>query len=498
MDLGGALEVESPCMRRFTRWTSTARRAILSAFVGMLGFVGSARAHDAPQGAAPSAAWHSISLPFRPICIASDGNVLWVGGVDEMLAKSKDGGQTWEVKHQKADGEVLLTVGLLGEKVVYASGTNGAMVWSDDGGDTWKSWKAGSERVIEIVFADATHGIRRTVSGVEITQDGGNHWSNVSVMKTDDAVRPFSNILGIAAVDAVHFTLLLSMTQGENIFLSTQDGGATWKPLHIDNTYAGELFAHNGRFWAFGMEIVERQNHGGYGVPLVLYSSDGLVWAHGAKAPTEFEKCTSQGCVLYDGAIAELYNEKPHYTPFPADGTLTSTWAISKDNLCTVGLALNCVGVRPSDDLPSRPVLNRPIAINLSNPPPGCLICPLNPFPLKKQFLEQVPVTMNRPGHQPRQMLAPGLQVALEVHYRIRKDGTVDGAQVRGAPRKEIESPLLQDISSWVFDPPRTGASPGDEKYAITVLVHCIAFASNDEATCTAMIPQQKTSASSK
>lgn len=43
----------------------------------------------------------------------------------------KTAAKTWQMKHKKVDGEVLLTLGLLGEKTVYASGTNGAMVWSD-------------------------------------------------------------------------------------------------------------------------------------------------------------------------------------------------------------------------------------------------------------------------------------------------------------------------------------------------------------------------------
>jgi hypothetical protein len=416
-----------------------------------------------------------------------------------MVAKSGDGGQTWEVKHQKVNGEVLLAVGILGEKVVYASGTNGVMLWSGDGGETWKSWEAGSERVDDLFFSDSSHGIRRTLTSVQITGDGGDHWLDVSLTRTDDSGGPFSKILGMATVDATHLAMLLSRTQGENIFLSTQDGGATWKPVHIDNTHANTLFTHDGRYWAFGMEIVDRQNHGGYSVPLVLYSPDGLQWIHGTKAPTEFGSCTSQGCVLYDGSIADLYNEKPHYSTFPADGTLTPKWAISRGSICTVGLSLRCAEVSPSENLPPRPVSNRPITVgpglNLSNPPSGCLICTLNPFPLKKQFLAQVPVTVNMPGQQPRQMLAPGLQVILEVRYRVRPDGTVDGVQVSSAPRKEIESPLLQDIGQWVFEPPRGIPSPEGQK--INVLVHCMAFASNDEAACTAMIPPPATNPSS-
>jgi hypothetical protein len=426
---------------------------------------------------------------------------MWLGGVDEMLAMSRDGGRTWQVKHQKVDGEVLLTVDVR-EKMIYASGTNGITLRSDDGGETWTQWKAGSERVIDTVFADASHGLRHTLSSVEITEDGGTHWSDVSVAKTDEAVHPYSNVLGIAAVDAAHFTLLLNMTQGENIFLSTQDGGATWKPLHIDNAYAKELFVHDGEFWAFGMEIVDRQNHGGYGVPLVLHSSDGRQWVRGTKAPTEFTQCTSQGCVLYDGAIADLYNEKPSYTIFPAGGFLTPKWAISKGNICTVGSTFRCAAVRTSEDLPPRPKSNRPISIdpghNLSESLPECLTCPLNPFPLKKQFLEQVPVSVNMPGQQTRQMLAPGLRVTVGLRYRVRRDGTVDQVQVRGAPRKEIEAPLLEDIVGWVFDPPRATASPEGGNHEIKVLVSCMAFPSDVEATCTPLIPPQTTKGSSR
>lgn len=50
------------------------------------------------------------------------------GGADEMIAKSDDGGKSWQVKHQKADGELLLTIvfptGLYG----FASGSNGVFL----------------------------------------------------------------------------------------------------------------------------------------------------------------------------------------------------------------------------------------------------------------------------------------------------------------------------------------------------------------------------------
>ncbi len=231
-------------------------------------------------------------------------------------------------------------------------------------------------------------------------------------------------------------------------------------------------------------------------MPLILYSADGLLWTHGTKSPTEFENCTSQGCVLYDGAIVDLYGEKPLYTTFPADGTLTPNWAISKGRVCTVGSALRCADAKPSADLPPRPQFNRPITLgpghNLSNPPPGCLVCPLNAFPLKRSYLGQIVMTMSQPGQQARQMMTPGLQATLRVRYRARRDGTVDRVQTKGSPRKEIDAPIDEDIRSWIFEPQRGSAAVENENREIKVIVSCMAFPSDDVATCTATNPSKK------
>ncbi len=198
------------------------------------------------------AAWRSVSLPFRPVCIAGDENVIWVGGVNEMLAKSEDGGQTWKVAHQKADGEVLLTIGLLDKGTIYASGTNGIMLWSSDSGETWKSWTAGIERIMNLSFSDDKHGIRHTLSGVQFTKDGGVQWSDVSIMKREDLL-DYSNVFGVAALGSDRFVILVNKTQGENLFLASQDAGATWNALHLDDTYARNLFVRSGEVWAFGI-----------------------------------------------------------------------------------------------------------------------------------------------------------------------------------------------------------------------------------------------------
>jgi photosystem II stability/assembly factor-like uncharacterized protein len=75
-----------------------------------------------------------------------------------MILSSKDGGATWETKHQNPDGEVLLDISFVNEKVGHAAGTGGLLLSTDDGGQTWKSHVApGAVRAFS--FADAVNGI---------------------------------------------------------------------------------------------------------------------------------------------------------------------------------------------------------------------------------------------------------------------------------------------------------------------------------------------------
>jgi photosystem II stability/assembly factor-like uncharacterized protein len=78
-----------------------------------------------PQIVFADEGWRPVALPTRPLYIISNAETFWVFGTDEMIAASSDGGQTWQLKHQTTDVEVLLGVGFIGEKTAYASGTNG-------------------------------------------------------------------------------------------------------------------------------------------------------------------------------------------------------------------------------------------------------------------------------------------------------------------------------------------------------------------------------------
>lgn len=224
--------------------------------------------------------------------IAAQGATIWVCGVDEMILSSSDGGATWETKHQNVNGEVLLDISFVNEKIGYAAGTGGLLLSTDDGGQTWKSHVApGAVRAFS--FGDAINGIVVVSDGhpsprvsssdqvapiegtVKITHDGGEHWEDIAAVSAEE-LRPFVQTLAVAALDSSHFLMLRRQPEVEDVFVVTKDSGRSWKIVHPQNDATNRVlprmvFVHQGEYWAFGHELVHREKGGGYGVPLTLH-----------------------------------------------------------------------------------------------------------------------------------------------------------------------------------------------------------------------------------
>jgi len=288
----------------------------------------------------------------------------------------------------------------------------------------------------------------------------------------DPAIQPFSNIISIASLDVNHSAIALHQTQGENICAITLDGGKNWKSIHLDNTFVGNLFTYRGEYWAFGIEYVEREKGGGYSVPVALHSADGEKWAHGLRAPAEFNSCTHQGCILYDGAIGHFYGEKPILFAVPADGSLQPSWALAKGTVCSVGYGLKCASATVVSTPPERPVVeNRLHSAGVGIPQAyetpmnlvsRCLSCQLGSFPVSKDV--------------------KGMAV-VEAQFIIKKDGTVREARVKNAPLKEIESGTTAIVREWFFEPARDDNGPTEVKESIRLNVACFTFPDNDFGT---------------
>ncbi|MGB0033881.1 MAG: YCF48-related protein, partial [Candidatus Acidiferrales bacterium] len=361
--------------------------------------------------------WHVISLPYRAADIVEVGDTLWICGTNEMTARSQDGGATWQIKHEKANGEVLLRIGFLGDRTGYAAGSNGLVMWTRDGGDSWNTIHSDPTAILDISFGDERHGIRRTRSGVQLTSDAGATWTPINKIDTNEDLAKFPLVSSIATLGSEKAAILLKEGQyGDQIFLTTTDSRKTWKTTYIPSVVIRNLVVHDGEYWAFGIEVIEKDKPGGgHSVPLALHSPDGVTWTHGIRAPHEFEDCNSQGCVLWDGAIVELYHQQPVFWSLPADGSLTAIWASAKGAICSLGPALKCAHVSVVAAPPPRPEFRGLVAQAVNNPvwPSGCLICRVDQF--------SAPRNLN-------------INNVFDVNFTVRKDGTIRDVTVSGAP----------------------------------------------------------------
>ncbi len=473
-------------------------------FVGMLLGCNSHHGVQNSQRFAAKTDWQPIKLPARPVYITSNADVFWVSGTDEMLAKSDDGGRSWRLMHQRTGGDVLMVVHFLGKTIGYAAGTNGLILWTKDGGETWKSQSAGSETTLDISFGDEKHGIRHTHSALEITRDGGLTWVPVPSLKSTEERERFKTDFGLAALDSKHSAALLKDNlHGDQIFLITSDGGKTWNTHHIPSAGINSLVVYDREYWAFGFEVIEKEKPGGgYSVPVALHSADGASWVHGAQAPYGYSDCNAQGCILWDGAIVELYNKKARFTAVPADGSLTPMWAGAKGSVCSLGPGLKCAKGQPVDVPPPRPQLTHSAlhSTTAENLPVECLFCPLDSLFVSRDDLGGHTITtysnyLDDGTHdESTAVQLAGFQSSLHVSFVVRKNGTVDDVLVMRAPTKEIESAVSNYIGDWLLDPPRENGMPTEARHNILLGISCLANPSDQEAACLLQINESDSS----
>ncbi len=445
------------------------------------------QAVSAPEG------WTTVSTPFRAVNITANGDTLWVCGADEMILTSKDGGSTWETKHQNRDGEVLLNISFVDNKVGFAGGTGGLLLSTSDGGQTWKSHKL-TDTVRVFSFADAQNGLAilgsadsllkrdlpagtvYTFGAVEVTHDGGDHWEKVTALESDD-LRPFTQVLSIAALDSTHYLMIRRHPEIEDAFVVTNDGAKTWKLVHMQNDSSNRVMArtvlvHQGEYCAFGHELVHREKGGGYGVPLTMHSKDGEAWTHGVGGPNEFGACNSQGCNLWDGVVESLYGQREQSWDLPQDGSLTEKWALAVNKACTVSDSLKCATARLVDKPRPRPEGIVFISTDNGNFAEGCLEC------------KALPIIPDKPGAT---SMTP-LHASIAVH----RDGTVANVAVDCPASKRLGDIIADQLSKWLFEPGHGETGTVETKKDVSMILMCHGFPGQPETYRCTLRPQSE------
>jgi Photosynthesis system II assembly factor YCF48 len=389
--------------------------------------------------------WRTIALPARPLNIMAKQDVMWVCGADELVAVSTDGGKTWNVQHLVKGGVVFLTVGVVDERFAYAAGTGGALFFTKDDGKTWTRVIVPSQVVYNASFSDDEHGLIQTPHAIYSTSNGGATWNPVKIDLASTDLKGFSFVRGLVALDANHMAIVMS--QGNAAYyayklLITEDGGATWKPEDISHTGLDSLTAYSGEYWAAGDEVIDRENHGGHAVPLVMHSADGENWTHLTKwAPKEFSACNSQTCLFDNGTGVDFRSSGPRsYWTFPSEKAVTAKWAVADDGICGVGTELKCAAITGTPAMPADTENPSPIPVLLTPPPldaPAvhglqCVACDF----------ERIIVTQDYRG------LA---EVDLQVH--VGQNGLVDEVEVVHATKPEIGDRIASEARNWIFIP---------------------------------------------
>src|ERR1700753_3512871 len=82
-------------------------------------------------------AWNVRDPGFRALAVASSSRGLWAAGPSEFIALSTDEGLHWTTKHSLSGGGTLLNIAFPNAKFGFATGTGGAVLTTQDGGDTW-------------------------------------------------------------------------------------------------------------------------------------------------------------------------------------------------------------------------------------------------------------------------------------------------------------------------------------------------------------------------
>jgi len=155
---------------------------------------------------------------LNDIVFLDNSTAVAVGGYGTVLV-THDTGATWNVDPGVLGITTnLLRVDRLGPTTVVAVGGNGVVLRSNDGGVTWTPSTSGtSVSLIDVSFADATHGIAVGGTTTLRTSDGGSSW----LPATASAV--LRSVHAVTASDA-----FAGGDQGK--LLMTSDGGATWSP----------------------------------------------------------------------------------------------------------------------------------------------------------------------------------------------------------------------------------------------------------------------------
>lgn len=242
-----------------------------------------------------------------------------VGGYGNTILTTKDGGSTWQGPRSATTRDLLTMTGL-SDGFIAAVGDYGAIVVSEDNGETWVrqflGWPYINYRFYDIAFSSSANGIAVGINGVVVRTSDGSNWINLDgsiasgylygvvyctptkVVVVGDDVLAVSESSGLTwdfktlppdavlrDVECIDSDLIIAVGY-EGRIVRSEDGGETWTFISSPNTaYLTEVFLLDSQQgWAVGYDGAmvggtENPNPRSTEVGIILHTEDGgLTW----------------------------------------------------------------------------------------------------------------------------------------------------------------------------------------------------------------------------
>ncbi len=185
-----------------------------------------------------------------------DRNTGWIVGAFGMVARTHDGGKTWQVQ-KSGTSEHLFDVAFFDTSNGWAVGRSGTIVHTSDAGDTWQPQVSATQQHLFSVRAISTQ--RAFAVGdwgtIISTSNGGKTWEARSIDR--DVI-----LNSQSWPDAQHGWVV-----GEaGTILVTSDGGTTWQDQQagVEKTLFGSCFTDTQHGWVVGLDgMILRTTDGG-------------------------------------------------------------------------------------------------------------------------------------------------------------------------------------------------------------------------------------------
>lgn len=187
----------------------------------------------------------STSVPTKAYAIAVDpanSNTVYAAVIVDgrgKILKSTDSGANWkEIFAEPSSGSFVLALALdpAGSGKIFGGTTEGQIIFSDNGGDTWKNLYKARAGVFKIAidamnsnlvyFAVSQNGLLRT-------RDGGTNFEDLAESNNLNGQQQFGNPTAVVADPNRTNWVYVGTTTG---FFRSESGGDSWEPLGALNS----------------------------------------------------------------------------------------------------------------------------------------------------------------------------------------------------------------------------------------------------------------------